>query len=84
MKLIDIKDRFYMDTGAPNPLALFVGSKVVVSFWGSLNDDNEQENSDTVVITFTGCIKSSFGLPNNETLHGHPYYKFGLRSYGFY
>lgn len=84
MKLVEIKDQFNMDVGAPDPMVFSTGNKTFVVFFGTLTQDNETRDLDTVMIEFTGCIKSSFGLPNNEILHGHPYYSFGLRSYGFY
>ncbi len=84
MKLVQIKDQFNMDTGAPDPMFFSAGNKTFVVFFGTLTQDHETRDLNTVMIEFTGCIKSSFGLPNNEILHGHPYYSLGLRSYGFY
>lgn len=29
-------------------------------------------------------LKYSFGIPGDETIHGHPYSKLGMESYSFY
>jgi len=36
------------------------------------------------VLRFDNAVFFQFGAPNDEALHGHPLYEFGLRSYGFY
>ncbi len=73
-----------MEAGAPDPMFFSTGNKTLVVFFGTLIHDSETLDINRVMIEFTGCIKSSLGSPNNETLHGHPYYSLGVRSYGFY
>jgi len=84
MKLIEIIDQFHMDTGAPDPMVFSARNRTFIIFFGTITQDSEAPDIETVMIEFTGCVKSSLGSPNDEALHGHPYYALGLRSYGFY
>ncbi|NIG55010.1 hypothetical protein [Chitinophaga sp. Cy-1792] len=82
MELIRIEGAFTMDCGAPMPIILSGDNELIVAFF-SLNEDLAAPD-EHVVIKFKRCIKYIFGTPGNETLHGHPYYKLGLRSCSFY
>ena len=33
---------------------------------------------------FENYLNFKFGTPNDEVIHGHPYYQLGLRSYSFF
>lgn len=91
MELVEIKGLFQMDAGAPSPLVLSNDNELFVSFYANkVHSVSEPQERNTVydegVITlrFNSYIKYTFGFPNDETLSGHPYNKFGLESYAFY
>jgi hypothetical protein len=91
MELIEIKGLFEMDSGSPLPIILSNDNELFISFYAERNggfDEPHQRNSiyDTgiVVLKFKSFLKYSFGLPSNETIQGHPYFKLGLNSFSFY
>lgn len=91
MELKEIEGLFLMDYGAPSPTIISNDRDLFVAFYVDKEATSEmpqQRNSisDTGVISikFKWCQKYTFGSPSNETLHGHPYYKLGLRSCAFY
>lgn len=86
MKLKEINNAFDIDGGAPEPIVLSNDDKLFLGFYGNKYEAMQEqiENSNTVTVKFSGYIKYTFGIPTNETLHGHRYYSLGLRSYGFY
>lgn len=79
-----------METGAPCPMALLTDSELYLIFYSKIRNTNgiQEQNiaSDNHinVMKFNNYVQSKFGIPSNETLSGHPYYKLGLRSYSFY
>jgi hypothetical protein len=91
-QLIEIGGFFQIDPGAPNPLVIAKNGTLYVLFYAdsSMEYENypQQRNEvyDTGIITlkFLGLHKFTFGLPGNETLHGHPYSIHGIESFGFY
>lgn len=76
-----------MDTGAPEPFLVANESKVGLLFYAY---EDEYLNTATeylpllVILKFSKCFRFSLGSPNDETLNGHPLYKHGLNSYGFF
>lgn len=88
MQVIELPGVFKMDTGAPMPLVISNDNRLTIMFHLDEPGHNVAEPADLVqqlaIMRFDGCIQYSFGAPNNETLYGHPYYRLGLRSYGFY
>lgn len=90
-ELIEIESLFWMDTGAPSPQILSNDSELLHMFY-ALDENNEQYSEDdsvnydekVIFIKFKRCSKYTFGGPNDEALHGHPYYKLGLGRYAFY
>src|SRR5688572_2700180 len=91
MELIEIKGLVEMDFGSPSPIIISNDNMVYVSFYGS-NGNNISEpqerntvyDTDVFTIKFKNHLKYSFGIPSNETIEGHPYYKLGMKSYTFY
>ena len=88
MELIEIKGLFEMDAGAPSPIILSNDNELLVSFYGNKDSDiGEPHQRNTVydtgifILKFKSFLKYSFGLPSNETIQGHPYFKLGLSSY---
>ena len=91
MKLIEIKGLFEMDTGSPSPMIISNDNELFITFYTDkrINDTAPVERNtiyDRGVfgIKFKLYRKFTFGLPSNETLQGHPYYKLGLKSFRFY
>jgi hypothetical protein len=93
MKLIEIKDAFLMDVGAPSPIVISNGNELFLTFYAAqeqesiisdLHERNTNNDTGVVVLKFKGCLKFEFGLPGNETIHGHPYSKLGIKSFSFY
>lgn len=79
-----------MEAGAPSPIVISNDTELVVYFYTDnedvtdLSERNTGYDTGVVVIRFKGYIYYNFGLPGNETLRGHPYYKLGMKSFGFY
>lgn len=91
MELVEIKDLFEMDYGAPSPVILADDSVLLVAFQADegniLTASPEQDTANgtkIIVLKFKSCLKYTFGMPSNETIHGHPYSKLGMKSYSFY
>jgi hypothetical protein len=70
---IELTDIPQMDMGAPLPLVIASDSQLVLSYL--LNGDS------CALVTFEFAYMHRLGSPNDETLHGHPLYKAGLRCY---
>ena len=68
-----------MDSGAPAP-ALCSDETGLVCAYVTVPPKSES----TTVIRFEGLLHYEMGYPNDEALHAHPLYRFGLRPYGFY
>jgi hypothetical protein len=75
MELVEIQGLFQMDCGAPSPIILSDDNELFLAFY---------TNDNHIVQKFENCMKYTFGMPNDEALDGHPYYKIGLESYAFY
>lgn len=91
MELIEIEGLFIMDSGAPSPTIISNDSDLYVSFYVNkeytseiLLRRNSISDNGVISIKFNRFQKYTFGSPSDELIHGHPYYKLGLRSYSFY
>lgn len=74
--VVDLTEIPLSDSGAPAP-ALFVNeSRVLLAYFISPTDDGQ-----IAYLEFLNCRAHYFGAPNDETLHGHPLYKRGLKHY---
>jgi hypothetical protein len=79
-----------MDVGAPMPMVLEGRWCIYLLFYKvSLPDsvsveNNTAENETLVIIKFLRNLIYKFGSPNDEVLHGHPYYPLGLTAYSFF
>lgn len=80
-----------MDTGAPTPTLFANDNELFLIFYGDApgqSDFPQERNTvyDTgvFVLKFINCMKHSFGMPGDETLHGHRYSVLGMRPYSFY
>lgn len=91
MELIEIKDVFQMDCGAPSPLIMSSDRDLILLFLPDLyEEDGHPQEFDvrdltlTIALKFKYCMKYSFGTPSNELLYYHPYRKMGIESCAFY
>jgi hypothetical protein len=91
MEIVEFKELFGMDTGSPSPIILSDGGNLFVAFYGDEWDPSRIPSTGgddyypgILVIKFIRYQKYTFGLPNDESLSGHPYYKLGMEQYGFY
>lgn len=91
MELIEIKGLFEIDYGSPSPTILSNDSELYLTFYADRENAVEipqQRNTvyDTgiVVIKFNMYLKYTFGLPGEETVHGHSYNSLGMESFSFY
>ncbi|MGE8430272.1 MAG: hypothetical protein ACN6O7_20500 [Sphingobacterium sp.] len=92
MELIEIKDLFAIDYGAPSPTILSNDNELFIAFYAQNSnmyalqptESNINYEQGIIALKFKMCIKYTFGMPGNETLHGHPYGKLGMESCSFY
>lgn len=91
MELIELKDLFEMDCGSPSPILLSNDNELFITFYvdkQSLSaipqERNTIDDTSVCVLKFNMYLKYSFGIPGDETIHGHPYSKLGMKSYSFY
>jgi hypothetical protein len=70
-----------MDTGAPCPAVHSDEDRLFCAYYISRRETPEDS---VAVLKFEGVLQFRLGYPNDEALHGHPLYRFGLRHYGFY
>jgi hypothetical protein len=80
-----------MDTGSPSPMIISNDSEIFLIFYAiddfvdtTISQSDEIYDQNIYIIKFKSCIKYLFGSLSNETIHGHPYFKLGMRSYSFY
>jgi len=70
-----------MDTGSPIPSVHCDGHRLLCAY----HIKHEMiPGAITALLKFEHVLQFRFGYPNDEALHGHPLYNFGLRHYGFY
>jgi len=87
MKLIKLENLFEMEYGAPCPIIVADDNSLLVSFFGNSSNDADigvNAPQEIITIEFIRFAKYSFGMPNEENLSGHPYYKLGLHTAGFF
>lgn len=91
MKLIEIKGLFEMDLGSPSPTIISNDSELFIAFYADKENTlaTPQERNTIYdigifALKFRVYLKYTFGSPGEETLHGHPYSKLGMKSYSFY
>jgi hypothetical protein len=91
MKLVEIKGLFEMDMGAPVPLVISNDNELFLTFYRDKFSKREvpvERNTvydeGVFVLNFKFYLSYRFGLPGNETIQGHPYYKLGLKPYSFF
>ncbi len=82
MRIVELKDVFDMDSGAPEPIVIDAGFYTTVSF-NKMWDGKEPYQPSCYTIKFLHCVYHSHGTPNDEALHGHLYYALGLKHYSF-
>lgn len=70
-----------MDPGTPQPAIHFDRHRVRCAYHTLSHPDNSRE---TALVQFEGVLDIRVGPPNDEAIHGHPLFAFGLRSYAFY
>lgn len=78
MRLVEIKDAFRIDYGAPCPILLASDHQLRLFFYDGAY------NAERIEVRFISSPFFSFSPPNDEALNGHPYYELGLVSCGFF
>ena len=91
MELFEIKGLFEMDCGSPSPMVISNDNELFVAFYANRQTDTVEPHERNMVydtgifaLKFRLYLKYTFGLPSNETIEGHPYYKLGMKSFAFY
>lgn len=91
MELIEIKGLFEMDYGSPSPTIISSDNELFIAFYADREsisllpqERNTIQDSGIFALKFKAYLKYTFGLPDNETIHGHPYSKLGMESFSFY
>ncbi|MDQ6479990.1 hypothetical protein [Dyadobacter sp. LHD-138] len=91
MELIELKDFFEMDFGAPLPMIVSTDTELFITFYSDQeiksfypNALNPVYSTGVVVLKFKHYLKYTFGIPGNETIEGHPYFKLGMKLFKFY
>lgn len=81
------------DTGAPLPMLLSNEGKLALLYYIDQYTYNNisfpvprdiEGDLGVATLYFTGVYNMQFGSPSNESISGHRYHNFGLRSYVFY
>ena len=90
MKIEQIKEVFDIDIGAPMPTILSNEHHIYLIFYVSNIDPNwdgstvhirTENNEGIATVKFERFAQFKFGSPNDESINGHPLYKFGLQPY---
>jgi hypothetical protein len=88
MELIEIKDLFEMDTGSPSPSIISNDNELFIAFYAKKESTsaipqmrNTVYDTGIFALKFERCLKYTFGIPGEETMHGHPYSKYGMKPY---
>jgi len=94
IKLEQIKTKYHINSGAPEPIIISIGFHLILMFYVDLFDfpsiTNKLKERDTendigvAIIKFKKRYIHKFGVPNDEVIIGHPYYKLGLKPYSFF
>lgn len=86
MKLIEQKNIFTIDWGAPTPTILAKESKLLLLFYGAYDDEDEiyLPKQKLNILTFHFIAQYTWSSVSNENIYFHPYSSFGLESCGFY
>jgi hypothetical protein len=70
-----------MDTGAPSPAIHSDAHRLLCAYYIS---ETVRPERPVALVRFEGVLQYRLGYPNDEALHGHALYEFGLRHYSFY
>lgn len=91
MELIEIKGLFEMDFGSPSPTILSNDNNLFIAFYADKqsslaipHERNTIYDTGIFALKFKFFLKYTFGMPGDETMHGHPYSKLGMEPYSFY
>jgi hypothetical protein len=69
-----------MDPGSPSPAVRSDAHGLFCAY----HTTESASDAGTAVLRFEHVLQYRFGYPNDEALHGHRLFKFGLKHYGFY
>lgn|SRR3989338_3469495 len=93
IKLVEILKELQSDVGAPAPKIIADESNVYLFFYLKTDNPNwdgehvNMRNDDDLgiaVVKFNSFEQFKFGSPNDEAIHGHPYYSAGLTPYSIH
>ena len=84
MELIEINTDFQINVGAPEPIILSNDTSIIINFYAEITGDVSESEEQIITLKFIHYSKFTFGMPGNETIHGHPYSKLGMESFSFY
>lgn len=91
--VIELDDIPSSSPGSPLPVVLATEHSLCVTFllhapepdWNDPSSIESLTSGEKIcILNFSRARSHYFGSPNDETLHGHPLYSRGLRSYGNY
>ena len=86
--------KYPINIGAPEPMIICSGFDLILLFYVDLfdlpkiTDKLKERNIDSdigiAIMKFKKGYIHKFGIPNDEVIIGHPYYKLGLKPYSFF
>lgn len=92
MEIIKLPLKYPIDIGAPTPkilasenllLLFFFVEKQLKGMNNTLSERDAISDRGIVIMKFEDYLNFKFGSPNDEALHGHPYFNLGLLPYSF-
>jgi len=90
MKIKKIPLKYPIDIGAPTPKILASEHFLLLFYFVDkqtkeiLMERDVVSDRGVVILEFLNYLNFKLGSPNDEVLHGHPYFNLGLRPYSFF
>lgn len=94
IKLKNIEFSYPINLGAPEPKIISNDNNLILLFYLDLFDSPEfvdkikerdiSNDTGVAILNFNLFKLYKFGVPNDDVIIGHPYYKLGLKPYSFY
>jgi len=86
--------KYPINMGAPAPIIISTSSDLILMFYVDLFDlpkitdrlkeRDTESDSGVAIMKFKRRYIHKFGIPNDDVIIGHPYYKMGLKPYSFF
>ena len=91
MEIIELNMGFQINVGSPEPIIISNDNELFIAFYvdkqkavSESQEQNSDNNTEVFIMRFKSFLKYTFGMPNNETIQGHPYSILGMESFAFY